>query len=175
MSKIKSVSSASEFYNAVNGFAVEIVSGENSVRVGYAGIAQLCLDKWHDAEIESGQTFERITRASSGDFASKVNADRDVIEKIFEKAGHKQPRGAYLKIQRAADELRNGKAQQGSSDTRAFKPINEFVTEKLIALYNKAVRQANENKTVDSFRSEWLAQLNKLGVKSDSKKLANNK
>ena len=178
MAKAKEVSTAQvapEWMATLKENAVSIVRGDQQVATGYSNIAKLFMTEFQALEIETGLCFERVTRASTGKLASAVNSVRDVTEAIFEQAGHKQPRGAWLKIQKYADEIRNGKAQKESSDTRAFKAIDEFVVEKLIALYNKAVRQAGENKTVDTLRGEWLAQLNKLGIKSDSKKLANNK
>ena len=108
MSKVKAVSAVADVTEA-KAIIVNIVEGEVKVNQGYTALAMILIDQLRDAEVKAGLTFERISRASSGAFADAVNAVRDTYEGMFKDAGHKQPRGAWGKIQKAADAIRNGR------------------------------------------------------------------
>jgi hypothetical protein len=170
MSKVKAVSAVADVTEA-KAIIVNIVEGEVKVNQGYTALAMILIDQLRDAEVKAGLTFERISRASSGAFADAVNAVRDTYEGMFKDAGHKQPRGAWGKIQKAADAIRNGNTQKAKSGTREFKPADEFAIERLISVYNRAIKTAGEITQVDEMRPIVLKALNKLGVSSNDKRL----
>ena len=170
MSKVKAVSTVADVSEA-KAIIVNIVEGEVKVNQGYTALAMILIEGFKDAEIKAGLTFERISRASSGAFADAVNAVRDVYEGMFKDAGHKQPRGAWGKIKDAANAIRNGDTQKAKSGTRDFKPADEFSIERLISVYNRAIKTAGEITQVDEARPIVLKALNKLGVSSNDKRL----
>jgi hypothetical protein len=171
MSNVKVVSTASANVTESKAIIISIVEGEVKVNQGYTALAMILIDQLHDAEIKAGLTFERISRASSGAFADAVNAVRDTYEGMFKDAGHKQPRGAWGKIKDAAEAIRNGDTQKPESGTRSFKPADEFAIERLISVYNRAIKTAGEITQVDEMRPIVLKALNKLGVSSNDKRL----
>jgi len=170
MSKVKAVSAVADVTEA-KAIIVNIVEGEVKVNQGYTALAMILLDQFKDAEVKAGLTFERISRSSSGAFADAVNAVRDTYEGMFKDAGHKQPRGAWGKIKDAANAIRNGGAQKAKSGTRDFKPADEFAVERLISVYNRAIKTSGEIDQVDEMRPYVLKALNKLGISSNDKRL----
>ena len=170
MSKAKAVSTVANVSEA-KAIIVNIVEGEVKVNQGYTALAMILIDQLRDAEVKAGLTFERISRSSSGAFADAVNAVRDTYEGMFKDAGHKQPRGAWGKIQKAADAIRNGDTQKAKSGTRDFKPADEFAIERLISVYNRAIKTSGEIDQVDEMRPYVLKALNKLGISSNDKRL----
>ena len=170
MSKAKAVSTVANVSEA-KAIIVNIVEGEVKVNQGYTALAMILIDQLRDAEVKAGLTFERISRASSGAFADAVNAVRDTYEGMFKDAGHKQPRGAWGKIKDAANAIRNGGAQKAKSGTRDFKPADEFAVERLISVYNRAIKTSGEIDQVDEMRPYVLKALNKLGISSNDKRL----
>ena len=171
MSHAKVVSTASANVAESKTIIINIVEGEVKVSQGYTALAMILMGQLKDAEIKANLTFERISRASSGGFADAVNGVRDVYEGMFKDAGHKQPRGAWGKIKDAAEAIRNGATQKPESGTRAFKAADEFAIERLISVYNRAIKTAGEITQVDEMRPIVLKALNKLGVSSNDKRL----
>ena len=172
MSKVNVVSAVADVTEAKT-IIINIVDGEVKVNKGYTALGMILIDQFQPAEVKAGLTFERIGRSSSGAFADAVNAVRDVYEGMFKDAGHRQPRGAWLKIQKAVEEIRNGATEKPKSGatTGRFKPADEFVVERLIAVYNRSVRTAGQISQVDEARPLVLKALNKLGVSSSDKRL----
>lgn len=180
MSKVKSVSAVAEFVSGVRDCMGEIVAGEQQSSRGYRGLTLLVMDRVKDVEIETGQTFEKIGRSSTGKLADLTLAIRDNIETIASEQGHKQPRGVWQKVKKLADQIRNestisDKSGDAEAGGRNFKAVDEYIIEKMIACFNKAHRQIGESKEVDSVRSDLLKILTKLGVKSTDNRLATNK
>jgi len=180
MTKIKAVSGvatavANAFVKEVNSFAIGIVRDETSAQKGYVGLTTYIMQAVEHAEIAHGGYFEDVSKKSTGALADVVLPIRAVTEKAFTDAGHKQARGAWLKIQLLAREIRNAGKPKESGDTRTFKSAHDFGVDNLLAVYNKAVRQSGESKWMDKNRKVWLDQLLEAGIKPDSKRLASNK
>jgi len=181
MSKVKSVSTlAEQFASQVNSCVAEIVAGEKQADKGYRGLTLIIMDRVKDVEIETGLTFEKIGKSSTGKLADLTLAIRDNVEEAAKKAGHAQPRGVWQKVKTLADQIRNestisDKSGDAEAGGRNFKAVDEYIIEKMIACFNKAHRQIGESKEVDSVRSDLLKILTKLGVKSTDNRLATNK
>ena len=180
MPKVKPVSAVAEFVSSVRDCMGEIVAGEQQSSRGYRGLTLLIMDRVKDVEIETGQTFEKCGKSSTGKLADLVSGIRDNVETIATEAGHKQPRGVWQKIKKLADQIRNeatisDKSGDAEAGGRNFKPVDEYIIEKMISCFNKAHRQIGESKEVDSVRSDLLKILTKLGVKSTDGRLATNK
>tara|TARA_R110000823_G_scaffold307341_1_gene430340 strand:- start:28 stop:573 length:546 start_codon:yes stop_codon:yes gene_type:complete len=159
------------FWIESNKIIINIVDGEVKVNKGYTALAVILMDMFNSAEVKAGLVFEKISRASSGGFADAVNMARDHYEAMFTKAGHLQPRGAWLKIQKSADTIRNGATQKPADGKRNINPADEYSVDKLIGVYNKAIKTAGEIDAVDTARPHVLKALNALGVKSTDKRL----
>jgi len=171
MSNVKAVSAISDFEVESNKIIIGIVEGEVKVSKGYTALAVILMDLFVDEEIKANLVFEKISRASSGNLALVVNIVRDKYEAMFTNAGHLQPRGAWLKIQKAADTIRNGATQKPAEGKRNINPADEYSVDKLIGVYNKAIKTAGEIVAVDAARPHVLKALNALGVKSTDKRL----
>jgi hypothetical protein len=166
--------SATKFTTEANALIVEITAGEFAASKGYTALAHLCIRTLANLETDYGLRFENISAASSGKFADTVKAMRKSFEAMFANAGYSSPRSAWLKIQTAAKAIRVA-LDEGSEPTgnlRApMKPADEFSIEKLIAVYNKAIKTAGEISEVDTARPFVLQALNALGIKSSNKRL----
>lgn len=180
MTKVKSVSAVVEFATGVKNCMNEIVAGKKQLDKGYQGLTLIVMDRVKDVEIETGQVFEKIGKSSTGKLADLTLAIRENIEAIAAECGHEQPRGVWQKIKTRADKIRNAptvsdKSGDAEPGGRNFKPVDEYIIDKVIECFNKAHRQVGESRAVDKVRPDLHKILMNLGVKPTDNRLITNK
>ena len=131
-------------------------------------------------DLIAGQVFEKIGKSSTGKLADLTLAIRENIEAIAAECGHEQPRGVWQKIKTRADKIRNAptvsdKSGDAEPGGRNFKPVDEYIIDKMIECFNKAHRQVGESKAVDKVRPDLHKILMNLGVKPTDNRLITNK